>query len=90
MPPAKKPVGLVSAAASGDRRATLLALRDELARRLVDADRDAAPLARQLTIVLREIEQLPVPGEKSRVDDLAKRRASRRAATDRNVAEGTK
>jgi hypothetical protein len=90
MPPAKKPVGLVSAAASGDRRATLLALRDELARRLVDAERDAAPLARQLTIVLREIEQLPVPGEKSRVDDLAKRRASRRAATDRNVAEGTK
>jgi hypothetical protein len=90
MPPAKKPIGLVSAAASGDRRATLLALRDELARRLVDADRDAAPLARQLTIVLREIEQLPVPGEKSRVDDLAKRRASRRAATDRNVAEGTK
>ncbi len=90
MPPAKKPVGLVSAAASGDRRATLLALRDELARRLVDADRDAAPLARQLTIVLREIEQLPVPGEKSRVDDLAKRRASRRAATDRNVAEGKK
>jgi hypothetical protein len=90
MPPAKKPIGLVSAAASGDRRATLLALRDELARRLVDADRDAAPLARQLTIVLREIEQLPVPGEKSRVDDLAKRRASRRAATDRNVAEGKK
>lgn len=90
MPAAKKPVGLVSAAASGDRRATLLALRDELARRLVDADRDAAPLARQLTIVLREIEQLPVPGEKSRVDDLAKRRASRRAATDRNVAEGKK
>ena len=90
MPPAKKPVGLVSAAASGDRRATLLALRDELARRLVDAERDAAPLARQLTIVLREIEQLPVPGEASRVDDLAKRRASRRAATDRNVAEGKK
>lgn len=90
MPPAKKTVGLVSAAATGDRRATLLALRDELARRLVDADRDAAPLARQLTIVLREIEQLPVPGEKSRVDDLAKRRASRRAATDRNVAEGKK
>ena len=88
--PAKKPTGLVAAAASGDRRATLLALRDELARRLVDADRDAAPLARQLTIVLREIEQLPVPGEKSRVDDLAKRRARRRAASDRDVAEGQK
>ena len=87
---AKKPTGLVAAAASGDRREALLALRDELARRLVDADRDAAPLARQLTIVLREIEQLPVPGEKSRVDDLAKRRARRRAASDRDVAEGSK
>lgn len=86
--PAKKPTGLVAAAASGDRREALLALRDELARRLVDADRDAAPLARQLTIVLREIEQLPVPGEKSRVDDLAKRRARRRAASDRDMAEG--
>lgn len=88
--PAKKPEGLVAAAASGDRRAALLALRDELARRLVDADRDAAPLARQLTIVLREIEQLPVPGEKSRVDDLAKRRAQRRTAANRDVAEGSK
>ena len=86
--PVKKPEGLVAAAASGDRRAALLALRDELARRLVDAERDAAPLARQLTIVLREIEQLPVPGEKSRVDDLAKRRARRRAASDRDMAEG--
>ena len=86
--PAKKPTGLVAAAASGDRREALLALRDELARRLVDADRDAAPLARQLTIVLREIEQLPVPGEKSRVDDLAKLRARRRAASDRDMAEG--
>lgn len=86
--PAKKPTGLVAAAASGDRREALLALRDELARRLVDADRDAAPLARQLTIVLREIEQLPVPGEKSRVDDLAKRRARRRAASDRDMAQG--
>ena len=88
--PAKKPVGLVAAVASGDRREALLALRDELARRLVDADRDAAPLARQLTIVLREIEQLPVPGEKSRVDDLAKRRAQRRTAANRDVAEGRK
>ena len=89
MPP-KKPAGLVAAAASGDRREALLALRDELARRLVDADRDAAPLARQLTIVLREIEQLPMPGAKSRVDDLAKRRAVRRTAANRDVAEGSK
>ena len=88
--PAKKPVGLVAAVASGDRWEALLALRDELARRLVDADRDAAPLARQLTIVLREIEQLPVPGAKSRVDDLAKRRAVRRTAANRDVAEGAK
>ena len=88
--PAKKPVGLVAAVASGDRREALLALRDELARRLADADRDVAPLARQLTIVLRDIEQLPVPGEKSRVDDLAKRRAQRRTAANRDVAKGSK
>ena len=88
--PVKKPEGLVAAAASGDRRAALLALRDELARRLVDAERDAAPLARQLTIVLEQIDALPVPGEASRVDDLAKRRQARRAAAPRRkLAEGT-
>jgi len=87
--PVKKPEGLVAAAASGDRRAALLALRDELARRLVDAERDAAPLARQLTIVLEQIDALPVPGEASRVDDLAKRRQARRAASPRRkLAEG--
>jgi hypothetical protein len=85
-----KTTGLVAAAASGDRREALLALRDELARRLVDADRDAAPLARQLTIVLEQIDALPVPGESSRVDELAKRRASRRKTANRDLAESKK
>lgn len=43
----------------GDRRETLLALRDDLARRIPSAvDRDAAALARQLSAVLVEIEEL--------------------------------
>ena len=43
----------------GDRRETLLALRDDLARRIPMAvDRDAASLARQLSAVLVEIDEL--------------------------------
>lgn len=43
----------------GDRRETLLALRDDLARRIpMAADRDAASLARQLSAVLMEIDEL--------------------------------
>lgn len=43
----------------GDRRETLLALRDDLARRIpMAADRDAASLARQLSAVLVEIDEL--------------------------------
>lgn len=45
---------------TGDRRATLEALRDELARRIPTAeDRDAAALAGRLTAVLEAIAELP-------------------------------
>ena len=70
--------GLPDVAATGDRRATLEALRDLLAASLVVVDPDKrAPLAKQLTDVLREIDALP-SGERSKVDDLAARRKARR------------
>ena len=80
-PPAPAPVlTLDQAVSSGSRRDALVALRDHLAQRLLVADKDAAPLARQLTIVLREIAELPALDKESTLDDLAQRRASRRAA----------
>lgn len=63
---------------SGDRRAALVAVRDELARRLVDCDeRVAASLARQLVLVLRDLDSIPSPAVESKVDDLASKRAAR-------------
>ena len=63
--------------AGGDRRASLEALRDWLASQLEFAERDQAALARQLTIVLREIDELPNPAAESKLDDLANKRAAR-------------
>lgn len=80
-PAAAPALTLDQAMASGSRRDALVALRDHLAQRLLVADKDAAPLARQLTIVLREIAELPALEKESSLDDLAKRRASRRAAS---------
>lgn len=69
---------LTSAAASGDRRATLEALRDLLAGSLVDADPQArAPLAKQLRDTLDQLAALDRTGEVSASDDLAQRRAAR-------------
>lgn len=79
--PAKPAASLREVVAAGDRRASLIALRDELAKRLQDADRDVAPISRQLLLVLRELDQLPTPAEESKVDELANRRARRRAAS---------
>jgi hypothetical protein len=73
-------VSLPEIAATGDRLATLAALRDLLAESLIDASpRDRASLARQLTAVLAELEAAPTQ-EASPVDDLAARRSSRRKA----------
>jgi hypothetical protein len=66
--------------AEGDRRAALVALRDHLAQRLLVAEKDAAPLARQLADVLRQIDEIPAPEMESTLDDLAGRRAARRSA----------
>lgn len=78
--PRRKPVdSLAGHAGAGDRRAALEALRDLLARHLETADRDVPALARQLREVMAELDSLPNPQEKSKVDELNKRRAARRA-----------
>ena len=77
-------------AAKGDRRATLESIRANLARRLDDpAAKDAASLARQLVVVLAELESLPT-AEVSPRDEIAKRRADRLAASaDRARSSGS-
>ncbi len=71
---------LTKAVQSGDQRKALTALRDELARAVEAADAEKkAPLARQLTIVLDRLAALPTEGVKSTVDQLARKRAARRA-----------
>lgn len=77
----KRPASLPEVVAAGDRRASLEALRDHLARLLETTERDHAAIARQLTIVLRELDELPNPAEESRVDDIAAKRAARLART---------
>ncbi|MFF0469342.1 hypothetical protein ACFYPX_18160 [Micromonospora zamorensis] len=65
---------------TGDRRKSLEAIRDKLAAELDDAfGRDAATIAKELTSVIREIDTLPVGGAESILDQLAKKRAARRA-----------
>jgi hypothetical protein len=72
-------MGLVEAAASGDKRATLIALRDRLAQEIEQAGaRDLAPLSRQLTDVLNQLDEFPNEKEVSAADDIAKRREERR------------
>lgn len=68
------------AAVQQSRRAGLTAIRDHLASALAEAPVDkAAPLAKQLTETIRELESLAEP-KGSTVDDLQARRAARRQA----------
>ena len=75
----QQPEGLSGLAATGDRRASLEALRDLLARQLETAERDVPALARQLREVMAELDALPNPKEKSPVDELTRKRAARRS-----------
>ncbi|GIH29084.1 hypothetical protein Aph01nite_73940 [Acrocarpospora phusangensis] len=62
----------------GDRRASLEAIRDKLARELQAAiGKDAATLAKQLRETLAELESLPGGKEVSAVDEIAERRTRR-------------
>lgn len=64
-----------------DYRKSLAALRDFLARQLDDCDskRDAAALSARLADVLERIEAIPGEAEVSAADEVARRRAARRA-----------
>lgn len=80
-------MGVSEAAATGDRAATLLALRDYLAGLIDSFDghpRDIAPITKQLADVVRELDELtPVQRKGTALDELAARRSkaegSRRA-----------
>ena len=75
-------MSITAAAATGDRQATLIAMRDKLA-----ADMDEAPpavvaqIAARLQSVLSELDGLAVPGERDLADELKQRRLDRIAAT---------
>jgi len=73
---------LSAAAASGNRRDALEALRALLAASLEDVEPDKrAPLAKQLRETMAEIDALPVNDERSQVGDLTARRAARLSAS---------
>ena len=82
MTPRKQVAGLAAVVAGGNRRASLEALRDHLAQELENAPAGIAigPIAKELRTVIAELDSIPTGKEESTVDDLAKRRASRRAA----------
>ena len=75
-------MSLLEAAASGDRRAALEALRDQLALLIGTSEsaRDVAALSGQLTVVLKQIEELSKGDKKnvSALDEIAERRKARR------------
>ncbi len=58
---------LINAAKSGDRRATLEALRDKLAASITDCEsgRDVAALSKRLMEVMNELDSLPKPKAES-------------------------
>lgn len=74
---------LVTAAQSGDRLKTLIALRNRLAQQIeqTESGRDLAALSRQLNEVLREIADLPTGEHTTAADEIARKREERRAGT---------
>lgn len=73
-------MSVAEVAASGDERATLVAMRDRLARAMDDApDAVVAQVAARLQQVLARIEELGVPQRESLTDVLAERRRAKSA-----------
>jgi len=71
--------GLSGVVGAGVRRDSLEALRDLLARTIEDAEPgQVAALSRQLALVLKEIDELPMAKGASSLDQLASRRAARK------------
>jgi hypothetical protein len=81
---------VVAAAASGDRRAALEAVRDKLALELQGSEGPVvAALAKELRACMAELDALPGGKEVSALDDLSARRAARRAeAQGGDLADG--
>jgi hypothetical protein len=77
----KQHISVESAAKSGDSLATLVALRNRLARDIDEcrSKRDLAALSRQLSAVLTQIADMPKPVPNKR-DEIAAKRAARLAA----------
>ena len=72
---AKSTNSLVKAVESGDKRAALIALRDELARRIATAeDRNVAALAARLTEIVQILEQMEPGEEGTPLDEFTQRR----------------
>ena len=72
---------LVEAARSGDKRETLIALRDKLAQTIQDCDsgRDMASNSKRLMEVMAELEALPDPdAKKESKHDRLKRKIEKR------------
>lgn len=72
---------LVEAAKSGDKRATLIALRDKLAQTIQDCDsgRDMASNSKRLMEVMAELEAMPDPeAKKESKHDRLKRKIENR------------
>ena len=63
---------LMDAARSGDRRATLEALRDKLAGSIQDCEsgRDVAALSKRLMEVMGELDALPRPSDGDELEEL--------------------
>lgn len=80
--PDERPMTYLPEAVKDGRRQGLESLRDFLAESLLEVQANArAPLARQLTIVLEQLDNLPGGEEVNPVDDLARKRAERRSGT---------
>ena len=79
-------MNLVEAAKSGDKRATLIALRDKLAETIdnCESGRDMAANSKRLMEVMAELESLPDPAEVkiSKHDRLKEKREKRQSTTD--------
>jgi hypothetical protein len=80
----RRPKTVAAATREGGRLESLVALRDTLAHSIDSCDslRDLASLSRQLTDVLAQIESLlPAESKGDDVDEIAARRAARRASS---------
>lgn len=71
-------MSIAAAAASGDRRMTLMAMRDSLAEAMDIAPAAVvAQIAGRLSAILAELDEVGVPGKVSILDELEARRTGR-------------